>query len=98
MQAGAGDMRQCETGVFLDGAVEGLLGPVPGRQHAVDTVAIMGGGAVRGGGQRQIISVPVHFLIPWRAVNAKPSRDMRGDRDNIVTVRCEAVEPMPIRR
>ena len=33
-----------------------------------------------------------------RAVNAKPSRDMTGDRDNIVTVRREAVEPMPIRR
>jgi hypothetical protein len=33
-----------------------------------------------------------------RAVNAKPSRDMTGDSDNIVTVRSEAVEPMPIRR
>jgi hypothetical protein len=33
-----------------------------------------------------------------RAANAKPSRDMTGDSDNIVTVRCEAVEPMPIRR
>jgi hypothetical protein len=33
-----------------------------------------------------------------QAFNVKPSRDMTGDRDNIVTVRCEAVEPMPIRR
>jgi hypothetical protein len=32
------------------------------------------------------------------AMSGKPSRDMTGDSDNIVTVRCEAVEPMPIRR
>jgi hypothetical protein len=33
-----------------------------------------------------------------RVENAKPSRDMTGDSDNIVTVRCEAVEPVLIRR
>jgi hypothetical protein len=33
-----------------------------------------------------------------RVENAKPSRDMTADSDNIVAVRCEAVEPVPIRR
>jgi hypothetical protein len=33
-----------------------------------------------------------------RVVSAKPSRDMTAHRDNIVAVRCEAVEPMAIRR
>ena len=64
MQAGARDMRQRETCIRLDRAIESLLGPMPGRQHAIHAVPVMRRGAVGGGGQRQIISVPVHFLIP----------------------------------
>jgi hypothetical protein len=36
--------------------------------------------------------------LQCQAFNAKPSRDMADDSDNIVTVRCEAVEPVPFRR
>ena len=61
MQAGARDMRQREAGIFRDRAVEGGLGAVPGRQHAVDAVAVMRRGLVGSGRQQQIISVPVHF-------------------------------------
>jgi len=61
MQAGACDMRQRETGIRRDRAVEGGFGAMPGRQHAVHTFAVMRRGPVGAGCQRQIISVPVHF-------------------------------------
>jgi hypothetical protein len=52
MQPGACDMGQREAGILCDRAVEGGLGAVPGRQHAVDAVAVMRRGPVGGGGQR----------------------------------------------
>ena len=60
MQAGAGDMSQREAGIFQDRAVESSLGAVPGRQHAVDAVAVMRHGFIGARRQHQIISVPVH--------------------------------------
>ena len=64
VQAGARDMRQRKAFVFADRPVEGVLGAVPGRQHAIHALAVMRGGAVGGGRQRQIIPVPVHLLFP----------------------------------
>ena len=65
MQPGATDMRQGKARIFRDRLVEGVLGTVPGRQHAVDAVAVMRRGAVRGGGQQKAVSVPVHCSCPW---------------------------------
>src|SRR4029450_13063435 len=64
MQPGTPDMRQRKTRIFRDRLVEGVLGAVPGRQHAVDAVAVMRCGAVRGRRQRKIVSVPVHCSCP----------------------------------
>ena len=67
--SGRPDHDAAKLAIFLDRALESLLGPVPGRQHAIHAVAIMRRGAVGGRRQRQIISVPVHFLV----------RDARGE-------------------
>jgi len=60
MKPRAADTRQREAWIFRDRLVERVFGAVPGRQHAVDALAVMRRGAVRGGGQRKIVSVPVH--------------------------------------
>ncbi len=60
MQPRAADTRQRKARIFRDRLVEGVLGTVPGRQHAVDAVTVMRRGAIGGGGQRKIVSVPVH--------------------------------------
>ena len=99
VQAGAGDMRQREAGIRGNRAVEGVVGAVPGRQHAVDAVAVVRRGAVRSGRQRQIVSVPVHFfLVRHHEGYAEPSRDVTGGVHNVVAATGEAVERMPIRR
>jgi len=61
MQACPRDVRQRKAFVFADRPVESILRPVPGRQHAIHAIAVMRRGAVVGGRQRQIISVPVHL-------------------------------------
>ncbi len=63
MQAGSRDVRQREGWIFSNGAVESLGSPVPGRKHAVDTVAIKRCRAFRYGRKRQIVSVPVHLAF-----------------------------------
>ena len=60
----APDMRQRKARIFRDRLVEGVLGAVPSRQHAVDAVAVMRRGAVGSGRQRQIVSVADHLLFP----------------------------------
>jgi len=98
VKAGAADMRQRKAGIFRDCLVERGFGSVPGRQHAVRAVPVMRRGAIRGGGERQIISVPVHFS--WslaQGENGKPSRDPSGIH-NIVAHALRGVEWMPIRR
>ena len=75
MQPGAADMRQRKARILRDRLVEGVLGAVPGRQQAVDAVAVMRRGAIRGGGQQKIVSVPVHVVVLGaRRGWAKPSR------------------------
>jgi hypothetical protein len=99
MQPGAGDMRQREARVLCNRAVEGVLGAVPGRQHAVHAIAVIRRGPIRSGRQRQIVSVPVHFfLVRHHEGYAEPSRDVTGGVHNIVAAVREAVEWMPIRR
>src|SRR5689334_7140978 len=50
MNAGAGNMRECEIRILRDRALERLRRARPGRQHRVDAVAI-GGGGRRGSGR-----------------------------------------------
>jgi hypothetical protein len=61
---GTPDMRQRKAFIFADRPIEGVVGAEPGRQHAIHAFAVMRGGAIGSGRQRQIKSVPVHLLFP----------------------------------
>jgi hypothetical protein len=101
MDASPRDVSEREGGIFNDGAVEGLAGPVPGRKNTVDTVAVKRGRTVRYGRKRQIVSVPVHLAFPPNEgelyCTMKPA-DCGGSTDNIVAEGGVAVEPMSIPR
>ncbi|XIA66409.1 hypothetical protein ACFIOY_10625 [Bradyrhizobium sp. TZ2] len=45
METGAADMRQRKARILRNRLVERILGPVPGRQHAIHAVAVMRRGA-----------------------------------------------------
>jgi hypothetical protein len=64
MDASARDVSERERRIFIDGAVESLASPVPGRKNTIDTVAVKRRGAVRYRRKRQIVSVPVHLAVP----------------------------------
>jgi hypothetical protein len=63
MNSRPGNVGEGEVRIFRNGLFEGIVGAVPGRQHAVDAVAVKFRGAARRGRQRQIIPVPVHFPL-----------------------------------
>jgi hypothetical protein len=53
-----------EVGIFNNRSVEGIIGAVPGRKNAVDTVPVKRRRGVGQGRKRQIIPIPVHFPLP----------------------------------
>ncbi len=57
VQAGPGGMRQGEAGIGRDRRVERLGGARPGGEHQVDALAVLRGGGVGGGRERQEAAV-----------------------------------------
>ena len=58
------DIGQGEVRILCNGLVECIVGAMPGRQHAVDAVAVICRGALGRRRERQIVSVPDSFLSP----------------------------------
>ena len=62
MHAGAPDMGHREIRIFGHRRIERRIRAVQGREHAIDAVDIVRGGAVRGGCQRQAVAVELHLM------------------------------------
>ena len=62
VDAGTAEMGQRKVGILGDRRLERCVGAVQCRQHPIDAVDIIRGGAVRGGRQRQAVAVANHRL------------------------------------
>ncbi|TMJ77667.1 MAG: hypothetical protein E6G79_24020 [Alphaproteobacteria bacterium] len=64
MDARSRDVRKREAGVFADCFIESLLAAAPGGKQQLNTVAVKRCRAIRSGGKRKTIPIPIQVPLP----------------------------------